>query len=71
MTGRHERYDVEGADILFEDTWADEETPAVCAECGASLTRGVLACPGCGATADDCSGSCSGCGARVCVRRKR
>jgi len=62
----HERYDIANADILFEDTWADEDATA-CPECGHDVSAAISHCPRCGARVDVCSGSCSSCGARTCV----
>lgn len=65
----HERYLAEGADILFEDTWAEDDGTA-CASCGRALAADALVCPGCGARVERCSGSCSSCGASRCVGGK-
>lgn len=69
---RHERYEVDGADVLFEDTWADEDGGANgCVSCGLRLLAGASVCPACGAPVEDCSGSCASCDAKVCVRARR
>jgi len=65
----HERYDIENADILFTDVWAEEEADrSTCASCGAVLSDGMLLCVSCGAPAPVCVGSCGACGLPVCVR---
>jgi len=65
----HERYDIENADILFEDVWADDAAPhSVCASCGTALAEGMLLCATCGAPVPVCVGSCGACGLPVCVR---
>ncbi|TLM76858.1 MAG: hypothetical protein FDZ70_05955 [Actinobacteria bacterium] len=73
---RHERYQVDGADILFADTWADDDTPGgsrppACNACGMRLPEDAVVCEACGTPVDECSGSCASCGAQVCARRLR
>jgi len=63
----HERYDIENADVLFEDVWAEEDSSGSCAKCGAVLTGQALVCASCGAPAPVCVGSCGACGLPVCV----
>lgn len=64
----HERYDIEHADVLFEDVWAEEDDAGgTCVRCGAALDAGALTCPACGTPAPVCVGSCGACGLPVCV----
>lgn len=65
----HERYDIENADILFEDVWAEDEPDrSTCAACGSPVAEGMLTCASCGAALPVCVGSCGACGLPVCVR---
>ncbi len=68
----HERYDIENADILAEDVWAEEtDVPGACAACGSALADGMLVCASCGTPVPVCVGVCGACGLPVCVGSSR
>lgn len=64
----HERYRIDNAEVLFEDTWAEE---SVCPSCGQELDAGVTACPRCRQWIGECGSSCPGCPSPRCVGGKR
>ena len=66
----HERYNIPNADVLFEDTWAEEDELDVCPKCGRSA-EGALICPDCGSAMPVCSGVCGACSSAECVGGKR
>jgi len=65
---RHERYRIENADVLFEDTWAVD---LVCPSCGVTLEAGTTSCPRCRQWIGECGMSCPGCPSPRCVGGKR
>lgn len=68
----HERYEVEDADILFEDTWAEEAAPRVrCPACGDRAPKDAARCPRCGETLPRCLGVCSMCSLPTCIGEER
>lgn len=62
----HERYDIENADVLFEDVWADDDADT-CPNCGAALEGASWRCKACGQFLEKCSGSCASCASPRCV----
>lgn len=68
----HERYRGLDADILFHDTWADDDEDAeTCPRCRRDVASSDLVCRECGARLHRCAGSCSSCGSPRCVGDKR
>jgi len=63
----HERYDIPNADVLFEDTWAEDEVGAVCPACRRRVPGGREVCPACGVALEACGRSCASCGLKTCV----
>lgn len=62
-----ERFRVPGAEILGEDTWADDVT---CPACGRTVTACKAQCT-CGQWIGECAGSCPSCGSLRCVGGRR
>ena len=60
-----ERFSVPGAEILSQDTWADE--PETCPNCGGAVDAGRAQCPGCGQWLERCGRTCASCASPRCV----
>jgi hypothetical protein len=63
-----ERFNVPGADILSQNTWADE--PETCPACGLEVDSGQSRCT-CGQWLERCNGSCPSCASPKCISGRR
>ena len=70
MPEHPERYDIDNADVLFEDTWGDADELR-CYRCNAPVVPGSRRCAKCGAAMADCSRSCASCGLPKCIGGNR